>query len=627
MLAEKTTGRFTEKTVSFSLGQKTTQIFAADTVLGRIRESCIRHLIFTIAKLPGTATPKITATLNETSPQHLARLILTVLILTDDTSDPMLNAELAVHLWYSAKLSKTLLRHMERVAGNTLLTVMDDVKRLYDNGQLTEEKNFPISMPRGQSSVIIDINRDQWSQVVGFLKVTQVVKSDDCGLIRGLDCRRFAQPFPQLLQRMSRARATGLMRWRFDGLLLPFAHPREGFNILNPVFFSDSMKYPMGATQEPLTEWSMGLLDYDCGPAQNDVYGKMFYYVRDLCVAFQKRIKILPLEIRTISKLIHELPAYHTIGSTKKQFDRIEAAHYWDRRPFLSSVVLSDLLRHEDENPNATLLTLSVKSVVHQMGSVKKDLNTEREALFERTGTALDQYAPPLREGQLDDTKGAIRRKLGLILWRNWDKFSEHYLGASHYFHLLNIATGFNQPERGLAATGFLGLALKARNSITRRWPNRLVHNRTDIPTLRDFNRWLGWGNNMPQRWFEWKKFSDVKSEEWQKHFDLALSEEKATSSGTLRELNLDQAIMEMFSVPQGLNGQEASPEAAVNVENTQDQVNSKPPQDANTGNLGNENGKAVNGIENGNTEDKEKTTDKAKTKKKKNKKNNKGGK
>lgn len=88
-------------------------------------------------------------------------------------------------------------------------------------------------------------------------------------------------------------------------------------------------------------------------------------------------------------------------------------------------MVMTDLLRHEDENPNATLLTLTGLSVVHQMESVKRILGIERELLFERAGTKLDEYAPPLAAGDPEDTKAAIRRRLGIVLWRNWDKFSE----------------------------------------------------------------------------------------------------------------------------------------------------------------------------------------------------------
>ncbi|KAF7549131.1 hypothetical protein G7Z17_g6612 [Cylindrodendrum hubeiense] len=508
-----------------------------------VGESSLRHLIYSICKLPDTATIKITATINETSAHHLTRLVLTVLILTDDSYDPMTNAETVVHLWYSAMLPSTMFRHMEIVAAEPLLAAMNDLEKLYDAGNISTENAFPITMPRGGKSVVIDINRAQWSQIIQYLKRSKDISIANVSIVRAFDCKKYSEPLPQVIKRMTPVRATGMMRWRSDGLLLPYGHPREEFDTLNPLFFQDHIPYPMGATQEPLAEWPIELLDHPCGPAQNDVYGKMFYYVRDLCLTFQKRIKILQPEIRIISMYIHELPSHHTIGPTKKQFDRIEAAHYWDRKPFLTLISLGALLRHEDENPNATILTLTRESVIHQMDSVKKDLEAETQLIFQSSGTKLDELAPPLAVGDPEDTPAALRRKLGLVFWRNWDRFSEHYLSSPHYFHLLNMVSPYSQFERGLTATGFLGLSLKPKNTITRRWPNRLVHNRKDAPTLRDFNRRLGWGDNLPERWLEWKKFDDISPETWNKLFSMALAEDRARANGGLAELGLEDTI------------------------------------------------------------------------------------
>lgn len=510
-------------------------------------ESSLRHFIYSICKLPDTANPKISATINETSPNHLARLVLTALLLTDDSFDPITNAEAVVHLWYSAKLPSSLFNHIELVAAEPLLTAMEDLDKLCAEHRISEVNSFPVTMPRRGKSVVIDINRTQWSQIIRFVKISKHTNVDNASIIRGWDCKNYSEPLHRVLRRMTPVRATGMMRWRSDGLLLPYGHPREEFNILNPLFFPDHTSYPVGATQEPLTEWPMELLDHPCGPAQNDVYGKMFYYVRDLCIEFQKRINTLQPEIRILSNLIHELPAQHTVGRSKKQFDRIEAAHYWDRQPFLTLVSLSALLRHEDENPNAALLTLTRQSVIHQMDSVKRDLETEKKFTFQSSGTKLDELAPPLKVGDPEDSPAAVRRRLGLVLWRNWDRFSEHYLSCPHYFHLLNVISPYEQTERGLSATGFLGLSLKPKNIVTRRWPNRLVHNRKDTLSLRDFNRWLAWGDNMPERWLEWKRFHDVDAETWDRFLDLSLAEDKARVKGKLEELGLEDAIKTVF--------------------------------------------------------------------------------
>ena len=64
--------------------------------------------------------------------------------------------------------------------------------------------------------------------------------------------------------------------------------------------FQGQTSYSRGATYEPIGEWPMELLDYNhplahegCVLPPNDVYGKMFYYLRDLCVIFQYRLRKL----------------------------------------------------------------------------------------------------------------------------------------------------------------------------------------------------------------------------------------------------------------------------------------------------------------------------------------------
>ncbi|KID82618.1 MYND finger family protein, partial [Metarhizium majus ARSEF 297] len=56
----------------------------------------------------------------------------------------------------------------------------------------------------------------------------------------------------------------------------------------------------------------------------------------------------------------------------------------------------------------------------------------------------------------------------------------------------------------------------KDKNTITRRWPNRLVHSKSDEPSLWDFERHVGWFDTMPQRWIEWKRVADADDNEWE---------------------------------------------------------------------------------------------------------------
>lgn len=63
--------------------------------------------------------------------------------------------------------------------------------------------------------------------------------------------------------------------------------------------------------------------------------------------------------------------------------------------------------------------------------------------------------------------------------------------------------------------TGFLGTEYKEKNTITRRWPNRLIHSKSDKPGIEAFDRYLGWFDLLPQRWLEWKRVGDADDVDW----------------------------------------------------------------------------------------------------------------
>lgn len=83
------------------------------------------------------------------------------------------------------------------------------------------------------------------------------------------------------------------------------------------------------------------------------------------------------------------------------------------------------------------MLTLTRDSVTHDMSCVQANLDAENLDMRRPTNTVLDEYAPPVDS---DDPmkRDAIRRKMGLLMWRNWDKFSSRYvIRLAHRWPLL----------------------------------------------------------------------------------------------------------------------------------------------------------------------------------------------
>lgn len=106
------------------------------------------------------------------------------------------------------------------------------------------------------------------------------------------------------------------------------------------VFFQDKVAYPLGASAEPLAEWNMQeVLGYEQSICHqegtllpsNDVYGKMFFYVRDFCVTFQFRIRNMDVEMSLFSMPLCNLPMELTkpVYFPDPYFDRIEVLPPW----------------------------------------------------------------------------------------------------------------------------------------------------------------------------------------------------------------------------------------------------------------------------------------------------------
>jgi hypothetical protein len=76
----------------------------------------------------------------------------------------------------------------------------------------------------------------------------------------------------------------------------------------------------MGSTRDPLRGWAFEeYLKQDCGGADNDIYGKFFYYVRDQFERFIERVHTLNLHFEIAACPVQDLAS--KIGDVK--FDRI----------------------------------------------------------------------------------------------------------------------------------------------------------------------------------------------------------------------------------------------------------------------------------------------------------------
>lgn len=105
--------------------------------------------------------------------------------------------------------------------------------------------------------------------------------------------------------------------------------------------------------------------------------------------------------------------------------DEVQTGANFDVVPMAVAGPLSYLLQHVDMNPHATMLGISrLTTLAASSEPTKEDLAMEGRHFDTPMGTKLDELAPPVsreNERSIDGT----RRRWGIFMWRNWDKFSD----------------------------------------------------------------------------------------------------------------------------------------------------------------------------------------------------------
>ncbi|MDF2434636.1 MAG: hypothetical protein JWP44_4267, partial [Mucilaginibacter sp.] len=183
-------------------------------------------------------TQRVHVTINDREFSVVARNAILLLfalktpnIATADSIDPFDTAEALTHLWYSAF-----------IPGKVLSSIQDVIKDLISDVCLKIACKDPTTFlgktwhfPSGRSLRLV-LNKNQWLMLEKMLDISQDLTYEKASKIRHAvvlaperadyrDRWDFKEPTP--FTRIAKH------RFREDGLLLPFGHPRAGFDTPN----------------------------------------------------------------------------------------------------------------------------------------------------------------------------------------------------------------------------------------------------------------------------------------------------------------------------------------------------------------------------------------------------------
>ncbi|KAI2101330.1 hypothetical protein LOZ33_001859 [Ophidiomyces ophidiicola] len=238
------------------------------------------------------------------------------------------------------------------------------------------------------------------------------------------------------------------VKFRTDGILLPFGSPREEFDTPNPTFFQ-SGGWLMFDSSVPLGGWDLKTVVQNALPAKHDLYGALFFHLRDIILNFCLHFTTLNVHI--------------TLLHISKICDR----GYLGVETCLS--IFSPLLKSKEDNPHATLLALFMNDVEKE-GNAADYLTGRRESITRATSYipgcaqavgSRNQYSP-----------ASLKIMQTVAAFRNFDAMFKRFM--------LNT--------RSAELTRAYRLQARENHTIVSPWPARLK----DTPTQSEFELFHG---------------------------------------------------------------------------------------------------------------------------------------
>ncbi|EHK21420.1 uncharacterized protein TRIVIDRAFT_223032 [Trichoderma virens Gv29-8] len=464
----------------------------------------LRHLIYSFVAMPETANPLLYVTINEFSKPDIMRTFLSLLILSEEEADDLEAAEAVIHVWYSVKWSKQTQSYIDKRVRRLLAGIYTKVQSYYGDDEDMRAECFAVKFGTpGYLTLDAFFDWHTWDYVLE----TYFADEDVEIMNREADVLACGEAFDRIRRTMSPSRAAALMKWRLDGILVPYGQSSSSYTKPNPTFFPLDRKGVYGITREPLSEWPMNeILDYSPYIAKNDVYGKMKFYLRQKVITFRARLKkkgmLIKLMNCPLNHMAGHIPKYH---HETPNFDRIEVGTIFETLPELCFVSCAPLLRHSDENPSATMLTMCRDVITTaEVPETRQLLELEKYYLYYPTIELVETMEPRrLAFGEQYST-ALLPRHLLLVHQRNWQILFYNYLHDVKHFGLRVPGDDKSQqPVASIMITGYLGLSAKHLNTIVNQWPNVLC-------------------------WLEWKKTRDVSPKEWFKYLEMSTRDEES---------------------------------------------------------------------------------------------------
>ncbi|KAI1122573.1 hypothetical protein F5Y10DRAFT_287042 [Nemania abortiva] len=448
----------------------------------------MRNAVISVANLPPSYRGFLNIVINDLEFDVVARnLIFLLIFLVED--DPIIASECVLHLWYSAFIPDSCNHILRKNIKPLIEEVCGKIEQKTATTRLGKTWQF------GESSVRLVLSRENWMSLLRYLDVPQGLTKNTAQQVR-----QKVMSAPERIDYVDRALCTmspsakmGMMKFREDGILLPFGQTRETFTHPNPTMFASLDRWPMMDDADPTAGWPMKVfMKFDAGPATNDVYGKLHFYLKDMFASFHRQIRSSPVAFELLCVDARALPQ----SLSGRYFDRIDVGNICDLAYLGTNTTLKTfrgLLQPLSINSHATLITLflnavaDVMSIVHSAPAfVAASFIADKRKCMRK----LFQYIPELRQRRVHPYHPSfIKATCALSLVHDTDMYFDYYMYGG----------GFERSGLGI------GLRMKSAHTIVDPWPWRMPDGRPTQETREEFALLLSSSHTGQERFVEWK--------------------------------------------------------------------------------------------------------------------------
>ncbi|KAI0379388.1 hypothetical protein F5Y04DRAFT_290284 [Hypomontagnella monticulosa] len=318
----------------------------------------IRNAVVSITGLPRSYRGPLCIVINDVDIDVVARNMILLLVFFVER-DPIMAAEYVIHLWYSMFITEPCHELLQSKLKPMVINVCNKISEKPGSKLLRKTWVFEGNRLR------LTLTRDNWFSLLSYFDTPPGITMEVAQQVR----RRVVSA-PERIDYVDRvlsiqAPSTRLciVKFREDGILLPFSQSRHDFTVVNPTFFHLNGEWPMMDNADPRSGWSLdSYLKFDIGRAKNDQYGKLYYYLKQLFADFHRRLRSLPIEINIFHMDARNLEGY----LDGMRFDRIDVNNISDAHFLGVDVTLRTfrpLLQPVTANRHATLITLFLNAV------------------------------------------------------------------------------------------------------------------------------------------------------------------------------------------------------------------------------------------------------------------------